>query len=80
MSNYIVDIYQSAYLPHRSTEIALTLIINNILIYLDNEVPYYLVLIYLSSDFDTIDHNILSIGFNEIGIHGQVHSWFMYFH
>ena len=34
---------------------------------------------YLSSTFDTLDHNILSIGLNEIGIHGQVHNWFMYF-
>ena len=67
------------YLYHRSTEIALTLIINDILIYIDNKATCYLVLVYLSSDFDTLDHNILSIRLNEIGIHGQVHSWFMYF-
>ena len=36
-SNAIVDKYQSAYLPHRSTETALILIINDILIYLDNK-------------------------------------------
>ena len=45
--------YQSAYLPHRSTETALTLIINeinDILIYLDNKAPRYLVLLYLSID------------------------------
>ena len=35
--------------------------------------------IFLSSDFDTLDHNILSIGLNEIRIHSQVHSWFIYF-
>ena len=79
MSNAIVDIYQSAYLPHLSTETALTLIINDILIYFDNKAPCYLVLLYLSSDFDTLDSNILSIGLNEIGIHGQVYSWLMYF-
>ena len=33
----------------------------------------------LSSALDTLDHNILSIRLNEIGIHGQVSSWFMYF-
>ena len=33
--NAIVEKYKNAYLPHRSTEIALTLIINNIIIYLD---------------------------------------------
>ena len=78
-SNAIVDKYQSAYLPHRSTETALTLIINDILISLDNKAPCYLVLIDLSSAFNTLDHNILSIRLNEIGIYGQVHSWFMSF-
>ena len=39
--NYIMPIdivkkYQSAYLPHHSTEIALTFIINDIFIYRDN--------------------------------------------
>ena len=54
------------------------LIINNILIYLDNKAPCYILLLYLSSAFDTLEHNILSIGLNEIGIHCQVHIWFMY--
>ena len=67
--NAIVDKYQSAYL---------TLIINDILIYLDNKAPCYIVLIYLSSNFDILDHNILSIGLNEFEIHCQVKSWFMY--
>ena len=78
-SNAIVDKYQSAYIPHRSTETALTLIINDILIYLDNKAPCYFVLLDLSSAFDTIDHDILSIILNEIGIYSQVHSWFMSF-
>ena len=77
-SNAIVDKYQSAYLPYRSTETALTLIINDIQISLDKG-PCYFVLIDLSTAFDTLDHNILSIIPNEIGIYGQVHSWFMYF-
>ena len=55
MSNNIVDNYQNAYLPHRSTETALSLIINDILIHLDNKAPFYLVLLYLSSDFDTFN-------------------------
>ena len=41
--------------------------------------PFYIVLVYLSSAFDTLDQNILTIGLNESGIHGQVHNWFMYF-
>ena len=75
----IVDKYQSAYLPHRSTETALTFIINDILIYLGDKASCYLVLLNLSSDFDTLDYNILSIRLNEISIHGKIHSWFMYF-
>ena len=75
----IVDKYQSAYLLHNSTEIALTFIINDILIYLGNKAPCYLALLNLSSAFDTLDYNIISIGLNEISIHGQIHSWFMYF-
>ena len=78
-SNAIVDKYQSAYLPHRSTENTLTLIINDILISLDNKAPCYIVLLDLPIAFDTLDHNIHSIRLNEIGIYGQVHSWFMYF-
>ena len=52
MSNAIFDKYKNAYLPHRSTETSLTLIINDILIYLDDKAPCYLVLLYLSSAFD----------------------------
>ena len=37
----IVDKYQSAYLPHRSTEIAITFIINDIFIYLGNKANMY---------------------------------------
>ena len=79
MSNAIFDKYQSAFLPHRSTETSLTLIINVISIYLDNKTPCYLIILFLYSAFDTLDHTILSIGHNEIGIYCQVHSWFMYF-
>ena len=55
MSNAIVDKYKSSYIPHRSTETALILIINDILIYLDNKAPCYIILIYLSSAFDTLN-------------------------
>ena len=68
----IVDNYQSSYLPHRSTEIALNCIINDILIYIGNKAPFYLVLLNLSSAFETFDYNFLSIGLNEISIHGQI--------
>ena len=38
-TNSIIDKFQSAYLPHRSTEPALNLIINDLLISLDNKAP-----------------------------------------
>ena len=46
MSNAIVDKYQSAYLPLRSTETALTLISNDIIISIDlkpHAISYYLI-------------------------------------
>ena len=38
-------------------------------------------LLDLSSAFDTLVHNIISISLNEIGrsIHGKIQSWFIYF-
>ena len=36
-------------------------------------------LLDLSSAFDTLDHNIISIRLNEIGIYGQIHNCFMSF-
>ena len=47
-SNNIVDCFQSAYLPHRSTETALHLIISEIILYLDAKSPCYLALFDLS--------------------------------
>ena len=47
-SNNIVDCFQSAYIPHRSTDIALHLIISEILLSLDAKNPCYLVLLDLS--------------------------------
>ena len=56
------------YLTHRSTDTAITLIINDILISLDNKATCYLMLLDLSSAFDTLYHNILSIILNAIAI------------
>ena len=57
----------------------MNLIVNDLLISLDNKAPCNLVLLDLSSAFDTLNHDILALRLNEIGIHGQVHSWFMSF-
>ena len=78
-TNSIIDKFKSAYLPHLSTESALHIIINDLLLSLDNKAPCYHLLLDLSSAFDTLNHDIIALRLNQIGIHGQVHSWFMSF-
>ena len=51
-TNNITNILQSAYLPHKSNESALTLITSDLL-------GSILVLLDMSSAFDTLDHNVL---------------------
>ena len=75
-SNNIVDCFQSAYLPHRSIEAALNLIISDILLSLDAKSPCYLVLLDLSCAFDSLNLQILSFRIREIVINGQVINWF----
>ena len=49
ISNYIVYCFQSAYLPNRSTETALNIVFNYIILSMDNKASCYLVLLALSS-------------------------------
>ena len=63
-SNDIIENYQRAYITHRSTETAITLIINDILISIDNKASLYLTLLDLFNKFDIINHNILSLRLN----------------
>ena len=79
ISNSIVDCFQSAYFSNRSTETALNIVFNDIILSMDNKAYYYLVLLDLSSAFDTLNHRIISYRLCEIGIHGQVHNWLMSF-
>ena len=69
ISNSIVDCFQSAYLPNRSTETALNIVFNDIIRSMDNKASCYLVLLDLSSAFDMLNHRILSYRLREIGIH-----------
>ena len=79
ISTSIVDCFQSAYLPNRSTDTAIKIVFNEIILSMDNKASCYLVLLDLSSAFDTLNPRILSYRLREIGIHGQVHNWLMSF-
>ena len=75
-SNNIVGCSQSAYLPNRSTETALHIIISEILLSLDSKNPCYLVMLDLSCAFDSLNIQIISFSLHEIGINDQVLNWF----
>ncbi len=57
--NGLSEKYQSAYRQAHSTETALTSVMNNILMSLDQKKVVFLVLLDLSATFDTVDHTIL---------------------
>jgi len=50
---------QSAYQPHHSTETAILKVLSDVLLAIDAGDLSALVLLDLSADFDTVDHNIL---------------------
>ena len=58
-SNSLFDKYQSGYRKFYSTETALLYVTDNLLHNIDNNTPTQVILLDLSSAFDTIDHNIL---------------------
>ena len=57
----LLDRYQSAYKSHHSTETALVVVQNDILEALDQPCGVILVLLDMSTAFDTVDHEILLI-------------------
>ena len=58
-TNNIPNIFQSTYLPHKSTESALTLITSDLLSGINIYRGCILVLLDMFSAFDTLDHNVL---------------------
>ena len=70
--NKLFPSLQSAYRPHHSTETAISKIYSDILKAADNGELSLLVLLYLSSAFDLVDHDILlrmldkSFGFRDV--------------
>ena len=75
-NNTIPNIFQSAYLPHKSTEFTLTLITSDLLSGLNNNRGTILVLLEISSAFDTLDQNVLIHRPSAIGITGITLNWF----
>src|SRR5271154_1498913 len=70
------EAYQSACRPLHSPETALLRVQNDILTSIDNKEITVLVLLDLSSAFDTVDHAILLNRLKNFGITGLVHDWF----
>ena len=59
MDNNLYPSKQSAYRRHHSTETVLLRLVNDITVALDNNLDVALILLDLSSAFDTVDHEIL---------------------
>ncbi len=78
--NGICEEFQSGYRPYHSTETALIIVTNDLLLSSDRGCISLLVLLDLSTAFDTINHNILLNRLeNFVGISGsQVKSSFLY--
>ena len=79
-NNNILHTLQSAYTTDKSTETSLLHTLNDILLF-PKDTPTILILLDLSSAFDTLDHNILirrleNIYVLPIGINDSVLSWF----
>ena len=67
--------YQSAYRTHYSIKTALNIIIDTLYKSLDSSHCAQLLLLDLSSAFDTLNHNILIERIKELGIEGSSLSW-----
>ncbi len=75
--NYICEDFQSGFRPSHSTETALIRVTNDLLLSYDRGCISLLVLLDLSTAFDTIDHNILLNRVeNFVGISGSAQAWF----
>ena len=74
-NNYLMEPYQSAYRTHYFAETALNIITDTLYISLDSSHYAQLLLLDLSSAFDTLNHNILIERINELGIEGYSLNW-----
>ncbi len=75
--NDICEDFQSGFRPYHSTETALIRVTNDLLLSSDRGCISLLVLLDLSTAFETIDHNILLNRLeNFVGISGSALAWF----
>ena len=74
-NNDLLDIFQSAYRQHYSTETALMRIQNDHLISIDRKKGVLPVLLDMSTAFDTVDHSVLIGQMRSIGIEGTALKW-----
>ena len=75
-SNNLFESLQSAFRSNHSTETAIIKVVNDLLLSLDSASPSILLLLDLSSAFDTLDHHILLDRLEHFfGISGQVLLW-----
>ena len=68
---------QSAYREFHSTETALCSIVSDLLEYMDNGKCAILILLDLSTAFDTVDHKLLIDDLMYIGVEGVALNWFI---
>ena len=78
-SNNLLEPFQCAYRKSYSTETALYLITDTLCNSLDSSHCAQLVLLDLSSAFDTLNHNILIERIKELGIEGSPLRWLISF-
>lgn len=75
-TNYLSELFQSAYISNHSTETALLKVKNDILRALDRNESVFLLLLHLSVAFHTVDHSqLLSRLSFRFGIKGTVLQW-----
>ena len=74
-NNNVIDSFQSADQHLHSTETCITHLLNDIIKSLDSECNTQLLLLDLSTAFDTLDHTIMKNRLIEIGINGIALDW-----
>lgn len=76
-ANHIFETFQSGFKPLHSTESALLRVLNDTLLATDSGDSVILILLDLTSAFDTVDHKIILSRLEYfVGIQGNVLSWF----